>query len=170
MGSYDEFRMEEMETTLDINCKAVIALCSMCIPYMKEGSRILNISSQASFQPDPYLNLYSDTKAFVTSYSRGLNRELKELGITVTAVCPGWVNTELLMKERNGREIKFPGIVEPFPVARKALKDAKQGKDMSVYGAYVKGMQTFSKLMPHSIVMDLWIKATLLKHKDLYKE
>lgn len=159
MGSYDEFSMEEMEATLDVNCKAVITLCSMCIPYMQEGSRILNISSQASFQPDPYLNLYAATKAFVTSYSRSLNRELKGLGISVTAVCPGWVNTELLVKEVNGRKIRFPGIVEPLPVAKKALKNAKQGKDMSVYGAYVKGMQIFSKLMPHSIVMNLWIKA-----------
>jgi short-subunit dehydrogenase len=159
MGSYNEFSLEEIDTMVDTNCKAVIALCTMCIPYMQKGSRILNISSQASFQPNPYLNLYAASKAFVTSYSRSLNRELKELGITVTAVCPGWVDTELLKKEWNGRKVKFPGIVEPLPVVRKALKDAKQGKDMSVYGAYVKGLQIFSKLMPHSIVMSLWIKS-----------
>ncbi|MFA9398154.1 MAG: SDR family NAD(P)-dependent oxidoreductase [Clostridiaceae bacterium] len=159
MGDYNEFSMEEIENTLAINCNAVALLCSMCIPYMEKESIILNISSQASFQPDPYLNLYAATKAFVTSYSRSLNRELKKLGITVTVVCPGWVNTDLLIKERNGRKIKFVGIVEPQPVARKALKDAKKGKDVSVYGAYVKVMQVFSKLIPHNIVMNLWIKS-----------
>ncbi len=159
MGNHNDFSIEEIEDTLGINCNAVAVLCSMCIPYMTKGSRILNVSSQASFQPDPYLNLYSATKAFVTSYSRALNRELKELGITVTAVCPGWVNTELLKQEWNGRKIKFPGIVEPQPVVRKALKDAKKGKDMSVYGAYVKNMQLFSKIFPHNIVMNLWIKS-----------
>lgn len=159
MGSYDEFSINEIDVTLDTNCKAVAVLCSMCIPYMTKGGCILNISSQASFQPDPYLNLYSSTKAFVTSYSRALHRELKDKGITVTAVCPGWVDTELLNKEWNGRKIKFPGIVQPHPVVKKALKDAKKGKDMSVYGTYVKGMQIFSKLLPHKIVMNLWIKS-----------
>lgn len=158
MGHYDEFSIEEIEATIAINCNAVAVLCSMCIPYMVKGSRILNSSSQASFQPNPYLSLYAATKAFVTSYSRALNRELSELGITVTAVCPGWVNTELLKKEWNGRKVKFPGIVEPEPVVRKALKDAKKGKDMSVYGAYVKYMQLFSKLLPHKIGMNLWVK------------
>jgi short-subunit dehydrogenase len=61
MGNYDEFSMEEIETTLDINCKAVTALCSMCIPYMQKGSRILNISSQASF---PFL---ASLRAFRTT-------------------------------------------------------------------------------------------------------
>ncbi|HEX3076635.1 MAG TPA: SDR family NAD(P)-dependent oxidoreductase [Lachnospiraceae bacterium] len=159
MGHYDEFSMDEMEQMLDINCRAVITLSYLCIPYMKAGSRILNISSQASFQPNPYLNLYAATKAFVTSYSRALHRELKESGITVTAVCPGWVDTELLKKEWNGRRIKFPGIVEALPVAKKALKDAKRGKDMSVYGAYVKCMQVYSKLMPHRLIMNLWVKS-----------
>ncbi|HEX3021928.1 MAG TPA: SDR family NAD(P)-dependent oxidoreductase, partial [Lachnospiraceae bacterium] len=148
-----------MEQMLDINCRAVITLSYLCIPYMKAGSRILNISSQASFQPNPYLNLYAATKAFVTSYSRALHRELKESGITVTAVCPGWVDTDLLKKEWNGRRIKFPGIVEALPVAKRALKDAKRGKDMSVYGAYVKYMQVFSKLMPHRLIMNLWVKS-----------
>lgn len=159
MGHYNEFSMEEMEQMLDINCRAVITLSYLCIPYMKAGSRILNISSQASFQPNPYLNLYAATKAFVTSYSRALHRELKESGITVTAVCPGWVDTDLLKKEWNGRRIKFPGIVEALPVAKKALKDAKRGKDMSVYGVYVKYMQVFSKLMPHRLIMNLWVKS-----------
>jgi len=159
LGTYADFSPEELEATVGINCHAVIALCSLCIPYMHRGSRIVNMSSQASFQPNPYFTLYAATKAFVTSYSRGLHRELKGLGITVTAVCPGWVNTELLPKEWNGKKVEFTGIVEPRPVAEKAIRNAKQGKDMSVYGAYVKWMQLFSKLMPHSLIMSLWIKS-----------
>jgi len=159
LGTYADFSPDELEATVSINCHAVIALCSLCIPYMHRGSRIVNMSSQASFQPNPYFTLYAATKAFVTSYSRGLNRELKGLGITVTAVCPGWVNTELLPKEWNGKKVEFTGIVEPRPVAEKAIRNAKQGKDMSVYGAYVKWMQLFSKLMPHSLIMSLWIKS-----------
>lgn len=159
MGHYNEFTTKEVENMISINCNSVAILCTIVIPYMKRGGKILNISSQASFQPNPYLNLYAATKAFVTSYSRSLNCELKELGITVTAVCPGWVRTELLNKESNGRKMKFHGIVEPEPVVRKAIQDAKRGKDMSVYSVYVKGMQLFSKIMPHKIGMNLWVKS-----------
>ena len=159
MGYFDDFTTDEINNTIMINCSTVATLCTVALPFMKKGSNIMNLSSQASFQPDPYLSLYAATKAFVTSYSRALNCELKEKGITVTAVCPGWVNTELLMQEWNGRKIKFPGIVEPEPVARQALRDAKRGKDMSVYSSYVKWMQLFSKMMPHKMVMKLWVKS-----------
>ena len=80
MGHYCEFTVPEIEDMISINCKTVALLCTIAIPYMKKGSNILNISSQASFQPNPYLNLYAATKAFVTSYSRGLNCELQEKG------------------------------------------------------------------------------------------
>lgn len=159
MGTYDDFTVNEIEKILDINCRAVAVLCRMCIPYMGRKSHILNVSSQASFQPNPYLNMYAASKAFVTSYSRGLNREVQEKEIIVTAVCPGWVDTELLSKEVNHKKVKFPGLVTADKVAEKAIKDAKSGKDMSVYTAYVKFLQLFSKIMPHKITMNLWIRS-----------
>ena len=157
MGKFEEFSMMDVEEYLAINCRAAVNLCICTVPYMEKGSRILNISSQASFQPNPYLNLYSATKAFLTSYSRSLNVELSKKGIIVTAVCPGWIDTELLKKEWNGKKVHFPGMVQAAPVARKAMKDADRGKDMSVYGAFVKTMQLFSKIFPHRFVMASWI-------------
>lgn len=158
MGSYEDFSIEEMEQTMDLNCSAVIVMSQLCIPYMKEGSHILNLSSQASFQPDPYLNLYAATKAFVTSYSRALNRELLTKKITVTAVCPGWVDTEMLLKEVNHTKVTFPGLVTARRVAIQALKDTKKNKDMSVCTAYVKRMQFCSKIIPHRVIMNQWLK------------
>lgn len=158
MASYKEFSTEEIIQTVDVNCKAPVLLCQMCIPYMGEGSRILNISSASAFQPNPYINLYAASKAFERSYSRALNVELKGTGITSTAVCPGWVDTELLEKERNGKKIKFPGIVTADRVVTQALKDAKKGKDMSVCSLYVKCQHVWIKLLPQSFVMKLWVK------------
>lgn len=158
MGSYKEFSTEEIIQIVDVNCKAPVLLCQMCIPYMGAGSRILNISSASAFQPNPYINLYAASKAFERSYSRALNVELKGTGITSTAVCPGWVDTELLEKERNGKKIKFPGIVTADKVVTQALKDAKKGKDMSVCSLYVKCQHIWVKLLPQSFVMKLWVK------------
>ena len=158
MGSYQEFSAEEISKTVDVNCKAPVLLCQMCIPYMSNGSRILNISSASAFQPNPYINLYAASKAFERSYSRALNVELKGTGITVTAVCPGWVDTELLEKERNGKKIKFPGIVTADRVVTQALKDAKKGRDMSVCSLYVKYQHVWVKMLPQKWVMNIWVK------------
>lgn len=156
MGSYEEFSVEEVEDTIRINCGAVAVLCAMCIPHMEAGSRILNVSSSSSFQPLPYLNLYAATKVFVRSYSRALNVELKGTGITVTAVCPGWVDTELLMKEINGVPVKFPGMVTAERVARVALRDAKKGRDMSVCSFYFKFEHVLTKIFSQKTAMRAW--------------
>ena len=158
MGSYKEFTVEEIENTIKINCSAMAVLCTMCIPYMQKGSRILNISSASAFQPQPYLNLYGATKVFERNYSRALNAELKGSGITVTAVCPGWVDTELLMRKVNGKTVKFPGMVSAARVVETALKDAKRGKDMSVCSLYVKYEHVIAKLFPQRAVMRVWLK------------
>ena len=71
---------------VDLNCKAVLALCQLCVPYMQEGSRIINIASVAAYQPIPYINVYAATKAFVLYFSRALGLELRAQGIGVTAV------------------------------------------------------------------------------------
>jgi len=156
MGSYKDFSVEEIEATISINCNALAVLCAICIPYMGRGSRILNISSASSFQPLPYLNLYSATKSFARYYSRSLNMELKGTGITSTAACPSWVDTELLPKEINGKPYKYHGIVTADKVVKKALIDAKKGKDMSVYSLYVKYGHLLSKLFPQKMVMNRW--------------
>ncbi len=158
MGSYKEFSLEEMDKTINVNCKAPVMLCNICIPYMNAGSRILNISSASAFQPNPYINLYAASKVFERSYSRSLNVELQGTGITVTAVCPGWVDTELLAKEINGKKVRFPGIVTADRVVRQALKDAKKGRDMSVCSLYVKCQHVYVKLLPQRLVMKLWMK------------
>jgi len=80
---------------IDLNISSVVAMELVCIPYMTQGSHIINIASQAAFQPLPHQNIYSSTKSFVRNYTRALNVELKDKGITATAVCPGWMKTGL---------------------------------------------------------------------------
>lgn len=157
MGSYKDFTIDEINNTVNLNCMAPVILSTLCIPYMIKGSRILNISSASAFFPLPYLNLYAASKAFERSYSRSLNAELKGSGITATAVCPSWVDTDLLPKEVNGKPITYRGIVAPKKVAIKALVDAKRGKDMSVCTMYVKFEHLLSKLFPGRMAMNTWL-------------
>lgn len=157
MGKYDEFSLDEIDKTINVNCKAPIMLSRICIPYMGKGSKILNISSASAFQPNPYINLYAASKVFERNYSRALNVELEGTGIISVAVCPGWTDTDLLQKEMNGKKVKFPGLVTADRVVKQAMKDAKKGRDMSVCSLYVKCQHVNVKLLPQKWVMKLWM-------------
>ena len=142
-----------------VNCEAVVAMCLSCIPFMDAKSKILNISSQAAFQPLPFLNLYSSTKVFIRNYSRALNVELEEKGIRVTAVCPGWMMTHLYGRATIGAQKaihRFYGMKKPEQIARQAVKDAEMNKDISVYSLFVKGSHLAAKLLPQKTMMKLW--------------
>lgn len=159
MKASKDLTTSEIESMIDLNCKAPVILINYCLPYMTSGSKILNICSASAFQPVPYINLYASTKAFERSYSRALHMELKPLGISVTAVCPSWIDTELLTKEINGKKVRFPGIVSPKRVVEQAIKDAKKGKDMSVCSFYVKCQHLNVKLMPQKWTMKIWMRS-----------
>lgn len=150
---------DEIERTIRLNCNVPVVLTNYCIPHMGRGSKIINVSSASAFQPVPFINLYAATKAFEHSYSRALNVELKPMGITVTAASPSWVDTKMLTKEVNGRKVKFYGMVSPKAVARKAIKDAKKGKDVSICSFYVKCQHLNVKLLPHKWVMKIWMRS-----------
>lgn len=164
--SYDDISIEESLNMIDLNIGAVVALGLTCIPYMEKGGSIINIASQASFFPLPYQNIYSSTKAFVRNYTRALNVELKDKGIHAIAVCPGWMKTGLFDRGVIGAKKgtnNFSGMVTPDVVAAKAWKDAKKGKDMSVYGLYVKSTHLLSKLLPQKLMMKIWLGQQKIK-------
>lgn len=158
--SYNDISIDESLNMINLNISAVVAMGLVCIPFMEKGSHILNIASQASFQPVPYQNIYSSTKSFVNNYSQALNVELKEKGITVTSVCPGWMRTGLydrgcVKAEKCTKRFVF--MAEPDVVAKKALKDAYDGKEISVYGLFVNFCRILSKHLPESLIMKLWL-------------
>ena len=164
--SYDDISIDETLNMINLNISGVVAMGLVCIPFMSKKSHIINIASQASFQPVPYQNVYSATKSFVKNYSRALNVELKEKGIIVTAVCPGWIKTNLFdrgcINAKKGTK-KFAYMAMPDIVAKKALKDAYNNKDISVYGFYVNTCRFLSKILPEKLVMKIWLKKEHLK-------
>ena len=150
-----------------LNCMALMAMCQITEPYMSRGGQIINIASVAAFQPIPYINVYGATKSFVLHFSRALNRELKKQGITVTAVCPFWTKTEFfnrsIDKEKDAVVKKYVAMYMPEQIVKRAWRDAKKGKEVSMYG-FTARMQTFlAKILPHSFVMSYWMNQQKLK-------
>ena len=152
---------------VDLNCMALMALCQLTVPYMPQGGRIINIASVAADQPIPYINVYAASKAFVQRYSRALNRELKGRGIGVTAVCPFWTKTEFFDRAINSDEPpvvkKYVAMYEPDQIVFRAWRDAKRGRDISRFGFIARGQSLLTKIVPHSMVMDIWMGQQSLK-------
>lgn len=163
-GKFDHNENIDLDTKinmLDLNCKAYMVLIDYCLSYMKENSYIMNIASCAGFQPIPYINLYAATKSFVLSYSRALNRELKYRNIHVLTVCPYWTDTKFFDRsiDKNKKEvvINYSVMYNPKDVIKKAIKDLYNKKELSIYG-FINNMQRILvKILPHSLVMKIWI-------------
>ena len=160
-GAWHKVSPEEECRMIDLNCKALLRMTRLCIPYMAPGSHILQLDSLSAFQPVPYITTYGATKAFVLSYSRSMNRELKGKGIRCMAMNPGWVKTEFFNHafQTNSGEVQFfDRLYEAKDVVRTGLKDLyKTKKDYSVHGLPVKLQVLAVKLVPHCIVMNIWL-------------
>ena len=161
-GKYDEISLEDCLGMIDLNCKALVAMSQLTIPYMKRGSKILQLDSLSAFQPVPYLNVYGSSKSFVLSYSRALNVELKPRGIKVMAICPGWVKTEFFDRSKTDctdAVTYYNVLYEAKDVVATAMKDMyKPKKDVSIHGLPVKLQVLGVKLLPHKLIMRIWMK------------
>ena len=161
-GRFGAFTDIDLDTQLDmieLNDKALVAMTYLTLPYMKNGGRVYQIDSLSSFQPVPYIGVYGATKAFVLSFSRALNVELKKRGIRVMAICPGWVRTEFFDHAVTDDTITYYNrYYDSDEVVERALKDMKKGKDVSVCGFPVRMQVRLTKLLPHKLIMKIWCK------------
>ena len=171
-GRYDQIPLEDSLRMIDLNCKALVAMTELTLPYMRRGARLLNLDSLSAFQPVPYLNVYASTKAFVLSYTRSLGRELRPRGIRVMAVNPGWVKTEFFdhaLQTSSTAVTYYNRLYEAKDVIATALKDLyRTKKDVSIHGFPVRWQVRLVKLLPHSLVMNIWMKQQ--KHDKLPEE
>ena len=155
--AFTELPLDQQLAMIDLNDKALVAMTYHTLPHMSEGSCIYQLGSLSSFQPVPYINVYGASKAFVRSFSRALNVELKKQkrGIRVMAVCPGWVKTDFFDRAvvDNDTIVYYNKFYTAEQVIRRALKDMKRGKDVSICGAQIGLQVQATKLVPHKLVM-----------------
>lgn len=165
MGHFVNQNREEALGMIRLNCEALSNVTHRLIRYMHKGSRIIQLASSAAFVPQTDFAVYAATKSYVLSFSRALNRELSEKGITVTAVCPGPVDTpffDIAEKTGSSLAIKKYTMVSPVAVVKQALKDSYKKKSVSVCSIPIKLFRVFAKLVPHDIILSIM---RLLKSK-----
>lgn len=159
-GGFTDLSLEEQAGMIDLNAKALMAVTYHTLPYMTAGSQIYQLGSLSSFQPVPYIGVYGATKAFVLSFSRALNAELKSRGIRVMAVCPGWVKTEFFERAVTDEDVivYYNKFFTSQQVVDRAFRDMKKGKDVSVCGFSIRAQVLLTKLLPHRLVMRIWLR------------
>ncbi len=160
---YDEYDIETKENMIELNCIALVKLTEMLLPYIVEGGRIVEVASVAAFQPTPYVSVYAATKAFVLSYSRAMNVELKHRKISVTALCPFWTKTAFFdtakkINSKTGKQVitKYTAMYDTSFVVKKALKAAQKRKDVCIPGFIAKNQTHLVKLLPHKLILKIW--------------
>ena len=160
-GRFEKIPLADELAMIDLNCKALVAMTRLVLPYMHQGSHILQLDSLSAFQPVPFITTYGASKAFVLSYSRAMNAELKGTGIRMMAMNPGWVKTEFFDRAMvtNGSEVQyFNRLYEADEVVATGLKDLyKTKKDVSIHGLPIRNQVRLAKILPHRLVMKIWM-------------
>ena len=159
MGKVSELDLRTQTEMIDLNCRALTAITAICIPYIGKKGRIVNLASIAAFLPQPQFAVYAATKAYVLSFSRALNKELRKEKISVTSVCPGPVKTEFFdVAESNGNTLFFKKFVYVLPedVVAQAIDGAIKRKEKVMYSVPMKMVWFFSKILPHRLILQIY--------------
>lgn len=147
----DQFILKQIE----VNVTTPTLLTRLLLPNLKSSApaAILNVSSMASFFALQKKQVYGATKAYLTSFSKSLGKELKRHNISVTAICPGGLNTttRLCYQNRIMGWISRESVLNPETAAKIAI-DAMIKKDKVVIPGFInKCLMILDKLLPEFI-------------------
>jgi uncharacterized protein len=157
LGTSGEFWTADpalLQAQLDVNVTAVMQLTRAALPPMLEGGAgaVINVASVAGLLAGRG-STYSASKAWVVSFSEGLAGGLAGTGVTVHAVCPGYVHTEF--HERAGIKMKsMPSLMwlEVDDVVRESMTGVANGKVVIVPGLQYKAMTGALRLAPRPLM------------------
>lgn len=161
-GQYGEFVDTDIRRELDIihlNISSLVVITKLFVRDMVANGhgRILNLSSIAGKLPGPWQSVYHGTKAFVQSFTEAIRSELKDTGVTVTALLPGATDTDFFNKaDMNSSKIVQEGeLADAEDVANDGYKALMSGDDMVISGMKNKIQVAMSNVTPDAKVADM---------------
>ncbi len=123
---------------IDLHIRAVTVLSLRFATRMKNrgSGHILNMSSMSCWMPMPGIAMYSSTKSYIRVFSRALNYEMRDSGVSVTVACPGGIATDLFGLPDNLKRlaIRLGAIQTPQKFAKKAVDKMLTGKSQYING------------------------------------
>jgi short-subunit dehydrogenase len=152
---FDQQPPEALRAMLDVNVRAVVELTRVFLPGMRERGRgrIVNVASNAAFQPVPFLTVYAASKAFVLSFTEGLAEELRGSGVQVQALCPGLTRTEFLdvAGTHDGLAVTRTPMLSAEDVVEASLRALERGR-LRVVTGWTNRMAVFAQRFVPSVV------------------
>lgn len=158
-GLGGEFSDTDMTRELDmiqVNIAALTHLTKLFLPQMlkRRAGRIMQVASTAAFQPGPLMAVYYASKAYVLSFSQALSEELRDSGVTVTALCPGptatnFAETALIS---NSRLFTHAGVASASDVARHGYAAMMRGERIAIPSVRDRVMVQAVRIVPRAMV------------------
>src|SRR3954468_9085045 len=155
-GEFAETELSRELEMIQVNIAALTHLTKLFLPAMikRRSGRILNVASTAAFQPGPLMAVYYATKAYVLSFSEALAEELRNSGVTVTALCPGATDTGFaeVAEVTNAGVFAKVGLADATEVAEYGVHAMLRGKRIAIPGLRNKLVAQSSRIAPRALV------------------
>ncbi|TNJ44684.1 SDR family NAD(P)-dependent oxidoreductase [Tamlana fucoidanivorans] len=154
-GLFDNLDEAFILKQIAVNVTTPTLLIKLLLNNMKSvaPASILNISSMASFFALPKKQVYGATKAYLTSFSKSLRKELKTTNISVTTICPGGLNTttRLCYQNRIVSWVTRKTVLNPEDASKIAIEAMLRKQRLIVPGFVNKCLMILDKLLPEFI-------------------
>ena len=153
-GPIQDLSVDEVDSMINLNVRALTRLTHLFLPTMiQRGSgKILNVGSVASFQPVPSLSVYAASKAFVLSFTEALSEDLRGSGVSVTALCPGLTQTEMIDAVSSQENIPAFLIASAASVAREGYDALMSHEVIRIPGLANQATVNWVKYTPRWLV------------------
>lgn len=155
-GPFSEAELTSQLRMMQVNMTALVHMTRLFLPDMvKRGEgRVLNVASTAAFAPGPMMAVYYASKAFVLSFSQAVADELKNSGVTVTALCPGPTRTGFQGSAGMEKTRLFSrDVMDANVVAEAGYRGMMKGKPVVVPGLRNSALRIASRLVPTSMAI-----------------
>jgi hypothetical protein len=158
-GEFSKTSLTDELQMIQVNIVALTHLTKLFLPEMlkKKSGKILNLGSTASFQPGPLMAIYYASKSYVLFFSEALSEELRNTGITVTALCPGPTETGFQKrgKMESSRLVAGKKIMDAQSVAEIGYQALMKGKAVVIPGLKNKILAQSIRFSPRSLTPSL---------------
>jgi len=165
-GLFENIPLEDQMNMMQLNMNSMVALSHLFIPLLKKNrpAYILNVASTSAYQAIPSMTVYAASKAFVIIFTRGLQYELRDSGISVSCLIPGTTDTSFMDRGKMDalREIAKKFEMQADVVAKAAVNGLLKGTLEIIPGfsnkASAVGTKFLPKRMAENIAASIYLK------------
>lgn len=164
-GRFDQLPLGKELEEVQLNVAALVELTGRFVPGMVARTRgaIINVASVGAFAPSPYMATYCATKAFILSFTEAIAAELRDTGVKVLCVCPGFTRTAFQdVAAVDASAVPSFAWMSPDDVADQAVRGVGRGPVL-VNGFMNSMMARMIRFMPHALTSRM--SESLLKQK-----